>query len=278
MTFFRNTALAIALLSVPALAAIPPVIGTNLHYKVKKGDNLYKIARHFNLALEHIAFANDLKVDLKAPVGRTLLIPERRILPYSHPATGIVVNIPERMVYVFEKNRFVAFYPCAIGKGAKKTPLGHFKIIERVKNPTWTPPAWAHVKAPIKAGPDDPLGDRWIGLSAPGIGLHSTTDPMSVGDDASHGCMRMYPKLAHKLFKEVRVGWPAWIVYEPVKFGLDSKKNQIDVQVFPDVYHHRDSLHSADREIASEGLQKRISLPVVHKLLGRPSGVVMSAK
>ena len=37
----------------------------------------------------------------------------------------------------------------------------------------------------------DPLGTRWMGLSAPGVGIHGTDEPASIGYSESHGCIRM---------------------------------------------------------------------------------------
>ena len=41
------------------------------------------------------------------------------------------------------------------------------------------------------AGPGNPLGTRWMGLSAPAVGIHGTPDAASIGYSASHGCIRM---------------------------------------------------------------------------------------
>ena len=49
---------------------------------------------------------------------------------------------------------------------------------------------------PVPPGPDNPLGDRWMGWTAPGYGFHSTTSPRSIGRAASHGCVRLYPEAA----------------------------------------------------------------------------------
>ena len=52
-------------------------------------------------------------------------------------------------------------------------------------------------------GPDNPLGTRWMGLSAPGVGIHGTDDPSSIGYSASHGCIRMQVPDAEWLFDHV---------------------------------------------------------------------------
>ena len=42
----------------------------------------------------------------------------------------------------------------------------------------------------LPAGPRNPVGVAWVGLSKPGIGIHGTNNPYSIGTFASHGCMR----------------------------------------------------------------------------------------
>ena len=69
-----------------------------------------------------------------------------------------------------------------------------------------------HSKAKIPAGPNNPVGTAWIGLSRPGYGIHGTPDPASIGYSASHGCIRMRIPDAEWLFQRVRIGTPVVIV------------------------------------------------------------------
>ena len=43
----------------------------------------------------------------------------------------------------------------------------------------------------IPPGPNSPVGVFWCGLSKPGIGLHGTPTPETIGRARSHGCIRM---------------------------------------------------------------------------------------
>ena len=74
------------------------------------------------------------------------------------------------------------------------------------------------------------------GLDQPGYGIHATNSPVSIGLAASHGCMRMYPEMAHQLFEEVYVNMPVKIIYEPVKLGYDPKEKRLFMEVYGDVY------------------------------------------
>jgi hypothetical protein len=105
-------------------------------------------------------------------------------------------------------------FPVALGQPAYPTPDGHFTIISKVENPTWVPPPdapWAQGAVPIPPGPGNPLGTRWMGLSAPGVGIHGTDDPGSIGYSVSHGCIRMQVPDAERLFTMVSLGMGVYI-------------------------------------------------------------------
>ena len=61
-------------------------------------------------------------------------------------------------------------------------------------------------------GPGNPLGTRWMGISAPYVGIHGTPDAASIGYSASHGCIRMRIPDAEWLFRRVDVGTPVFIL------------------------------------------------------------------
>ncbi|MCW2962476.1 MAG: ykuD 6 [Thermoleophilia bacterium] len=99
-------------------------------------------------------------------------------------------------------------YPIAIGQPKYPTPTGEFRIVDKQKNPTWTPPdsEWARDAKVTAPGPDNPLGTRWMGLDAPSIGIHGTNDPQSLGYSVSHGCIRMSIAHVEELFDIVEEG------------------------------------------------------------------------
>jgi lipoprotein-anchoring transpeptidase ErfK/SrfK len=102
----------------------------------------------------------------------------------------------------------------ATGSASYPTPAGSFKIVDMQRYPWWYPPPsdWARGLKPVPPGPGNPLGTRWMGLSAGSVGIHGTPDAASVGYSASHGCIRMYLSEATWLFDHVRVGTPVLIV------------------------------------------------------------------
>ena len=120
----------------------------------------------------------------------------------------LVLRLRERRVYVYRQNKVQVSFPVAVGKGGWETPTGNFKITHMIKDPVWEHP-WTGELVP--AGPDNPLGTRWIGFWTDGknvIGFHGTPNPESIGRAASHGCVRMFDKDAQALFEKVAVGTP----------------------------------------------------------------------
>jgi lipoprotein-anchoring transpeptidase ErfK/SrfK len=104
-------------------------------------------------------------------------------------------------------------YPIAVGQPAYPTPTGNYTVIQKQMNPTWFPPdsPWAAGLGPVPPGPGNPLGTRWIGTSAPGIGMHGTPNSSSIGSMASHGCIRMYISDVENLYPRVEIGTPVFI-------------------------------------------------------------------
>lgn len=254
------------------ISGTTPVVGRNLTYVVKPGEDLYTLGLRHHLAIEHLMWANGLSSEQVKP-GTKIIIPLQHVLPATLQE-GLVINLPERGVYLFKDGECIAFYPCAIGMGGRfATPTGDTRIVNKQVDPTWDPPEWANLKEPIGPGPNNPLGDRWIGLGIDGVGLHGTTQPMSIGQNASHGCMRMYPHVVRILFDQVKVGMPVRIVYETVKVGV-SDDHKLFVQTYPDVYGQVADRTALLREkIARAGLSDFVDEAALKRLAADKSGL-----
>ena len=113
----------------------------------------------------------------------------------------VVVSIPDRKLALIENDRLVSVYPIAVGAAVSPSPVGTFSIVNRVSNPTYYKPG--KVMGP---GARNPVGTRWIGLSAKGYGIHGTDAPASIGFAKSHGCIRLRNRDVEQLFARVRTG------------------------------------------------------------------------
>lgn len=122
--------------------------------------------------------------------------------PEDSPAQRrVVVSIPDRKLALIENGRVVKIYQTAVGAAASPTPVGTYKIVQRVANPTWYGPDKV-----VGPGKDNPVGTRWLGLDRKGYGIHGTNNPRSIGKRASHGCVRLRNGDVEDLFARVAVG------------------------------------------------------------------------
>jgi lipoprotein-anchoring transpeptidase ErfK/SrfK len=127
----------------------------------------------------------------------------------------IVIRRASNLLTLYDGMRYVRQFHVATGQAIYPTPLGRFQIVVKWKNPWWYPPtqdSWAKGLKPVPPGPNNPLGTRWMGLNAPGVGIHGTDEPASIGYSLSHGCIRMLVPQAEWLFDHVNVGTPVFII------------------------------------------------------------------
>jgi len=131
---------------------------------------------------------------------------------------AIVIRRGANQLYLYKvgaKPKLIREFRVATGRSQYPTPLGKYEVVNKQLNPWWYPPAgsdWAKDAKPIPPGPGNPLGTRWMGLSAPYVGIHGTPDAASIGYSASHGCVRMLIPQVEWLFTQVDVGTPVFIV------------------------------------------------------------------
>jgi len=126
----------------------------------------------------------------------------------------IVIRRGSNRLFLYRFDRLRRVFRVATGQSIYPTPLGRFDIQVKWRNPWWYPPnsRWARGQKPIPPGPNNPLGTRWMGLSSPGVGIHGTPNPASIGYSVSHGCIRMYISDAEWLFNTVDIGTTVFIV------------------------------------------------------------------
>lgn len=231
------------------LQELPLTYGRLAVYSPGPGESRLTIARRFGVSLRALSRAN-------SPNSEPLLIPSLYFPPPGEPGE-VVLNLAERVAYLYgEEGEPIAAYPMAIGQPGWETPTGTFTIINQRKNPTWFPPAWAKLEKPVPPGPKNPLGDRWMGLSEPGLGLHATNAPASIGRAVSHGCIRLYPEHAQALYEQVNLGTQVRIIYETMLLGYSPADRAVYLAVHPDIYGHgTNSMERANALLRSAGLE-----------------------
>lgn len=112
----------------------------------------------------------------------------------------IEVDKADKAVKAYDaKGNLLAFYPATIGSDDRPAPSGVLKVVSVAKDPTYTfDPArltfkakGAKTRTTIPAGPNNPVGAVWIGLSIPTFGIHGSDEPKDIGKKSSHGCVRL---------------------------------------------------------------------------------------
>ena len=129
-------------------------------------------------------------------------LPKQGNLPDQAEFKDRVIHIhrAEKMLDLFDGEKLIAAVPITpgvAGGGAKETPAGKWHIVGIAANPTfrWDEGVLNHGVRTANAfnlpsGPRNPVGVCWIGLNKPGIGIHGTSNPQTIGRAQSHGCMR----------------------------------------------------------------------------------------
>ncbi len=171
---------------------------------------------HPGRALKQIPTRSLIRDAITAGDRTTIVAPLRLVQAKSASSEPIIViHRGLNRLVLWNGTHYVRSFPVATGQAIYPTPLGEFQIVVKELNPWWYPPtqdAWAKGLKPVPPGPGNPLGTRWMGLSAPGVGIHGTDEPWSIGHSESHGCIRMQVPNAEWLYSHVRVGTPVFIV------------------------------------------------------------------
>ena len=130
-------------------------------------------------------------------------------------AASIEIDKSEHVLFVLDKEgQPIAGFPISIGSPQDPLPLGKMKIANEVKNPSFTynpailknAPANAS-KVEVAPGPNNPVGNVWLGLSKPHWGIHGTPAPERVGHDETNGCIHMTNWDAQRLSTLAKAGF-----------------------------------------------------------------------
>jgi L,D-transpeptidase ErfK/SrfK len=240
------------------------VIGTPFYVKTSAEQTLLDIGRHFGSGYDEMEQANP-DVDMWVPGdGKDVLVPDFHVLPDT-PREGLVMNLAEKRLYFYRSPTEVEVFSVGIGRDGWETPVGTYSIIEKIKDPTWTPPASIRkehaeagdpLPAVVPAGPDNPLGAYAMRLSNPSYLIHGTNKPWGVGMPVSSGCTRMYPEDIEALFPKVEKGTTVRIVDQPYKVGWRGDELYLEVNL-------------------AEGQSPRSAEQVIPSDIARANGVVV---
>jgi LysM repeat protein len=176
----------------------PIITPKSIEYEIKAGDSLEKIARDHKTTVELIMKSNNLKGDK--------VFPGKKIKVWTAPFS-IVVDKSQNTLILKSDEEIIKTYIVSTGAN-NSTPVGAFKIIEKIVNPPWYKPGGV-----IPPGsPENVLGSRWLGLDKEGYGIHGNKELQSLGKQVTAGCVRMSNSDVEELYSIVPRGTEVTIV------------------------------------------------------------------
>jgi L,D-transpeptidase ErfK/SrfK len=254
--------------------------GGEFTHIVTTGESISRIGARYGVDSGVIARENGLGDPSRIEPGQLLRINNTHIVPASQ-GLDIVINIPQRMLFHFRDGAVNRSFPIAAGRPGWETPLGDFKIVVAESDPVWDVPRSIQeemrsqgrpVVTKVPAGPNNPLGKYWLGLSLTGIGIHGTNAPSSIYGWPSHGCIRMHPDDIKELFFLVGVGTSGKVIYEPVL--ILRVENTVYVEAHPDTYKRgAASLEIIHNTAGTEGYADMVDWSLVQEVIRMREGV-----
>lgn len=257
------------------------IVGAELAYTARVGDTLLAIGARYGVQAAVLARDNGLEPSSRLQSGQVLRIDNRHIVP-KQLEDGILINLPQRMLFLLQGGSPVVYYPVGLGRPDWPTPTGEFTVLVKEEDPVWDVPISIQeemrregkvVKTRVPPGPDNPLGRYWLGLSTPGIGIHGTIAPTSVYQFRSHGCIRLHPDDIAALFPLIPDEQEGEIVYIPVLLArLDV--GRIFLEVHRDIYKKGgDPLKKVQNWAADAKIDGQIDWQRVQQVVQRKDGV-----
>lgn len=256
------------------------VVGGTHTYASQVGDSLARVGARFGMDVAALAELNGLNPNARLEVGQELFIKNHHLVPTTLD-DGIIINIPQRMLFHFKDGRLQSAFPAGLGRRTWPTRQGDFEVLEKETDKTWIVPLSIQremlrkglpVKEKVPPGPDNPLGRHWIRISETD-GIHGTNAPASIYKFQTHGCIRLWPEHIANLYQQVPIGTPVRIIYEPVLLARLNDGNYY-LEVHPDVYHKAGDPTSAVRQLASAaGADSVIDWQIVLKVIRERRGL-----
>ena len=147
-----------------------------------------------------------------APPGTTITAPnisrpfDYHAYPSSYPAPSsakakarhVSVGLSEKILSIHENGRLIATFPITPGSAEHPAPAGEWRITGAVPFPWFRYDLGVLKRGErtenfhnLPPGPNNPVGILWAGLNRPGIGIHGSPVPDTIGRAGSHGCIRL---------------------------------------------------------------------------------------
>ena len=111
--------------------------------------------------------------------------------PNAIPVHRVVAVKSKNLLYAYDENdTLVASYPTTMGSVYKPSPNGEYKVLSRIKDPTYNKD-FKNPKTALPPGPNNPVGRVWIGINKRSYGIHGSPNPERISRQNSSGCVRL---------------------------------------------------------------------------------------
>ncbi|MHA6691717.1 L,D-transpeptidase [Devosia sp. A449] len=129
--------------------------------------------------------------------------------PTSERSGTIVVDTRAHFLYFVLGDGRALRYGIGVAKSGFEW-TGTHQVTRKAEWPSWTPPAEMLKRRPelprhMAGGLDNPLGARALYLGSTLYRIHGTTEPWSIGQNVSSGCIRMTNADVIDLFERVKL-------------------------------------------------------------------------
>lgn len=170
------------------------------------------LAERFHTTQEFLYKLNPgININAAAP-GTTITVPavarpfRYHDYPSSYPAPSsatsnkrqVVVDLNGKILSVHENGQFIAAFPITPGSAQHPAPVGEWRIVGSVPFPWYRYDLGVLKRGErtedfynLPPGPNNPVGILWAGINRPGIGIHGSPVPDTIGRAGSHGCIRL---------------------------------------------------------------------------------------
>ena len=142
--------------------------------------------------------------------GRSAIPREEVAYAGKYAPGSIIVETGERRLYFVLGDGRAIKYGIGVGRDGF-TWSGTHRVSRKAEWPGWTPPPQMRKRVPdlpafMPGGPENPLGARAMYIGSTLYRLHGTSEPWSIGQAVSSGCIRLTNEDVIDLYERVKVG------------------------------------------------------------------------
>jgi lipoprotein-anchoring transpeptidase ErfK/SrfK len=186
-----KTILAVAVTALLSLTTITPSVGARIF--------------NFDTGVWEDASVVQTRTRRGSSIKKEVVVYESKYKPGT-----IVIETSERRLYLVMADGKAMKYGIGVGRDGFRWS-GQHRITRMAEWPGWTPPAAMRKRVPdlpayMPGGPNNPLGARALYIGSTLYRIHGTSEPWTIGQAVSSGCIRLTNEDVTDLYSRVKVG------------------------------------------------------------------------